>query len=162
MKILELIKHKNLVIEISNLQYDYFHIADFKDLDFSYGFSKEGWILKEHEKFSLIPWTDTNYISFVKLLEIPFNDFVGEIEKTIVSNKIMDCLWIDLFPVNEVIKTCLNSESAYWSELSLEFLLLSRFNSAELSTFLSDKLNETWLTQKLKHKMKKYFSNISD
>lgn len=161
MRILELIKYNSSIIEILNKKYDYFHIAHFNDLEFSYGFSKEGWIVEEHGKTTLIRCTDTNYISFVKLLEIPFNDFVNEIETTIVNNKLVEYKWVDLFPIDGVIKTCMNSESTYWSELGLEFLLSARFYSNELSAFLTEKLNEKWLTQKLKHQIKKYFSHSS-
>jgi hypothetical protein len=158
MKILELIEYNSSIIEISNEKYDYFHIAHFKDLQFSYGLSKEGWIVEEDGKFTLIRCTDTNYISFFKLLEITFDDFVNEIETTIVNNKLIEYQWVDLFPINGVIKTCLNSESTYWSELGLKLLLLSRFHSTELSIFLSEKLNKKWLTQKLRHQIKNYLS----
>ena len=50
MNILELIKYKDLAIEVSGINYNYFHVADFNNLHFSYGFCKEGWIINDNER----------------------------------------------------------------------------------------------------------------
>ena len=158
MNILELINYKDLTIEVSSIKYNYFHVTDFNNLHFSYGFCKEGWIINDNEKLSLIPFGETNFISFIKLLEIPYDDLVNNIQKAIEEEKTDELYWTDLIPIVGIIKTSFNIESVYWSELSLDFLLQAKFYSDELSVFLNEKAITKWGSQKLKHKIKTYFS----
>jgi hypothetical protein len=156
MNILELIKNQKTIIEVSGVKYNYFHIADFNKINFSYGLCKDGWIVNEDGKLSLVFYDDTNFISFLKLLEISFDDLHNYIQKSLNTKTVIDHNWIELFPIAKITQTCLNMESIYWSELSLNFLLKSKFHSIELSLFLNLKMNEKWVTQQLKHKIQKY------
>ena len=158
---IELIESANTIIKIKGIKFKYFHILDFNDIGFSYGICEEGWVIDDSDVLSLISWQDSNFIGFVRLLEMPFSDLVFKIEESLKVKKTMNYKWVDLFPISKITQTAFDMESSYWAELSLDFLLKADFHCKELTLFLKKNINKKWITQMLKHKMQEYITSPS-
>nr|WP_315252459.1 hypothetical protein [uncultured Flavobacterium sp.] len=155
---IELIESTNTTTKINDVEFKYFHILDFNDIGFSYGICEEGWVINDSGVLSLISWKDSNFIGFVRLLEMPFSDLVFKIEESLKVKKTMNCKWVDLFPISKITQTTFDMESPYWVGLSLDFLFKADFHSTELVSFFKKNINEKWISQILKHKMQKYIN----
>lgn len=155
-KIIE--KHGKL-IELQKDSVKYVEVMNITDLNYKYGISNKGWVVFYNSKITLI--TDDNYITLFKLLELPFENLMDEIDRNPLFDNITKKFEV-LYPIAGILRTSLSMESDYWSMLSLEKLLQGDIYDDSLVNCLIELENEKWPSQKLKHKAKSYISKVRD
>jgi hypothetical protein len=147
---------KGVLINYLGEQLHYFEVLEFKDPAIKYGFTSSGWLINDNGHQTFVKFDSENYLPFVKILQIPFENVITSIENRCNLIQTQNVKIDDLFPIKNITKTAIRMESNYWSKLALKFLVHSKSDDLELKFFLSSNLNEKWLSQELKHLIKKY------
>ncbi|MFK7033444.1 hypothetical protein [Flavobacterium oreochromis] len=136
---------------------EYLDIVSFDEIKFSYGLNKKGWVINDDGVVKVISFTESNFIDFLKVLEMPFDKIEKDIRNSLIKKKIeIDFSWVDLFPIEGMIKTAFSMESSYWGELCLDFLVKSNFISEKIMILFEKSNKEKWFSQKMRHQIKKY------
>ncbi|MET3047483.1 hypothetical protein [Flavobacterium covae] len=149
----------NIKVMINYDNFEYLDIASFDEIKFSYGLNKRGWVVNDDRVVKVIPFTESNFIDFLKVLEIPFNKIERNIIDSLVKKNIkIDFNWVELFPIEGVIETVFGMESTYWGELCLDFLIESNFISEKMIILFEKSNDEKWFSQKMRHQIKRYIT----
>lgn len=147
-------------IEVKGINYQYLQITKFEDIEFSYGFCNDGWLIIDRGSIHIITSEDTNYLIFIKLFELSSSEVINKIEKGILDILGEKGDIFDFFPIYEITHTAFKMESSYWCNLNLDFLLNENLFNTNLVDLLKENINKKWIHQKLQHKIKHYISKV--
>jgi hypothetical protein len=146
-------------LTINGCKYSYLEVYTASSLDFSYGFCNKGWLVRNENKWDLIPWDSGNYLSFLKILELPHSKLYDSILNNVNRIAGNRNALLDFFPIENIVNISFKMESEYWSALSLEFILENNIYIQELK-LLQGYSNSTWLSQATRHNLRSYISRI--
>jgi len=133
----------------------YTKIASFKDIDFEYGLGIDRWVLIDKGIRREIEFDNDNYISFLRLFELDKTRIFDETSKSNYDETINK-----LLPIEQIVNFTLNINANYWSILLLDFVLENNIVLPKLKPLLASFRNEKWMSQNLKHKIKKYYYTV--
>lgn len=155
-RIKTIISSKGLEINYEGNNIKYFQIAYFSDIEFVYGITELGWLIKKNNNQYLVKNKEKNYIPFFKLLELPNRGVIDQIKSNIEFALDENFSIFDFFPIVQITKTSMDMESSYWTNLCLNLLLNNKLYNLEFSAFLKNRKEDKWISQSLRHKLFKY------
>lgn len=121
-------------------------IAKFKSLNFVYGVTPIGWVIIHDKKIKIIEWDMSDFRDFLLLLELDFDEFESSFLLKNYSFEI-------IFPINEIFKMIIESESNYWGELFTFLLLKKGMKDSVFFEDLKKSKIKNWMSQKFKHNL---------
>lgn len=159
MKISDLVNNNGVFIDFSNQRILYFELFRSEEYDIKYGLTLNGFLIESNRHANCIPYEADNYIAFVKILQIPFDSLIVAIRNSSRNMLIQNGDIAELFPIKKIAKTVFVMESNYWSKLAVEFLIFYQINDLELKEFFASKLNDKWITRRLRRLVMKYIKS---
>lgn len=153
-----IISSKGVEIDHQGNNIKYFQIAYFSDIEFVYGITELGWLIKKNNNQYLVRNQENNYIPFFKLLELPNKDVIDQIKSNIEFILDENYSIFDYFPIVQITKTAINMESLYWANLCLDLLLDNELYNSDFLGYIRNKKEDKWISQSLRHKLLKYIA----
>ena len=143
----------DLKISLEQRDGNFVKVADFNSINYIYGITNDGWLIIDNNDEYIVDFKSKSFLPFLKILEINFEEFRSSFEKSFIKYFENNDLLEQIFPLKKITMMVFESKSNYWSELCLNLLLKLNYEEDELLVYLKDLKKESWLNQRVKHKL---------